>query len=103
MLGPRGATLAGRGGGGISRPLPFALAATAGANGGCDVPFLAAAMGPVRGGVVGKGRVSSRSAREYSCLRKNVWASQNASLGSSMGYRHEMKARASVCGTHWSK
>ena len=32
---------------------------------------------------MGNGRVSSLSAREYSCLRKYVWASQNASLGSS--------------------
>ena len=32
---------------------------------------------------MGNGRVSSLSAREYSCLRKYVWASQNASFGSS--------------------
>ena len=37
------------------------------------------------GGVVGKGLVSSRSAREYWFIMKNVWASQNASFGSSVG------------------
>lgn len=35
------------------------------------------------GGVVGKGRVRRRSAREYWCVIKYVWASQNASFGSS--------------------
>ena len=39
--------------------------------------------GPRNGGLDGKGRVSSRSAREYWCVRKKVCASQKASLGSS--------------------
>ena len=36
------------------------------------------------GGFVEKGRVRSRSAREYRCVMKYVWASQNASFGSSV-------------------
>ena len=80
-------------GGGISRPFPFAFAA-AGAKGGWEGPPFIDTNGPVLGGVVGKGRVRSRSAREYSCLRKYVCASQNASFGLSIAKQEETSVKA---------
>ena len=90
---------------GCSFALPFALPFMVGAGGsGMDMPIgMGIGIGRTGdgepgtgaergmtpsgggGGVVGNGLVSSRSAREYWFIMKNVWASQNASFGSSVG------------------
>ena len=82
-------------GGSCATSFPFPLES--------ENPFRMFGVGDLRcGGAVEKGRVSNRSAREYWCVRKNVCASQNASLGSSVR-SHICSASTHNNGrTHWS-